>query len=151
MLAELYDSGDSMDITAHLPHINAALNAATSVLLVVGRTHIARRRVAANRATMIAAVGVSVLFLAGYITYHLSAPIFVFRGEGWIRPVYYALLVSHVVLAAIAIPLVLATFWRGLRREEARHRRWARWTWPVWIYVSVSGVVVYLMLYHIYR
>ncbi|MGD9599319.1 MAG: DUF420 domain-containing protein [Steroidobacteraceae bacterium] len=140
-----------MDIAALLPHINATLNAAASVLLLVGRVHIARRRVEAHRATMIAAVGVSTLFLAGYITYHLSAPIFVFRGEGWIRPAYYALLVSHVVTAAIAIPLVLTTFWRGLRRDERRHRRWARWTWPVWIYVSVSGVVVYLMLYQIYR
>jgi uncharacterized membrane protein YozB (DUF420 family) len=140
-----------MGISTQLPHINAALNAITGVLLLIGRVRIARRRVAAHRAAMLAAVGVSVLFLVGYITYHLSAPIFVFRGHGLIRPVYYTLLISHVLLAAAAIPLVLVTVWRGLHRDDVRHRRWARWTWPVWMYVSVSGVVVYLMLYRIYR
>jgi uncharacterized membrane protein YozB (DUF420 family) len=140
-----------MGISTQLPHINAALNAVTGVLLLIGRVRIARRRVAAHRAAMLAAVGVSVLFLVGYITYHLSAPIFVFRGHGLIRPVYYTLLISHVLLAAAAIPLVLVTVWRGLHRDDVRHRRWARWTWPVWMYVSVSGVVVYLMLYRIYR
>ncbi|MFO1399782.1 MAG: DUF420 domain-containing protein [Steroidobacteraceae bacterium] len=140
-----------MGIVTHLPHINATLNAITSVLLLIGRVHIARRRIVAHRAAMLAAVGVSVLFLIGYVTYHLSAPIFVFRGHGMIRPVYYTLLVSHVLLAAAAIPLVLVTVWRGLHREDTRHRRWARWTWPVWMYVSVSGVIVYLMLYQLYR
>jgi uncharacterized membrane protein YozB (DUF420 family) len=140
-----------MGILTQLPHINAALNLTASVLLLIGRARIAQRRVAAHRAVMLAAVGVSVLFLVGYITYHLSAPIFVFRGHGLIRPVYYALLISHVLLAAVAIPLVLVTVWRGLHRDDVRHRRWARWTWPVWIFVSVSGVVVYLMLYQIYR
>jgi uncharacterized membrane protein YozB (DUF420 family) len=140
-----------MGISTQLPHINAALNAITGVLLLIGRVRIARRRVAAHRAAMLAAVGVSVLFLVGYITYHLSAPIFVFRGHGLIRPVYYTLLISHVLLAAVATPLVLVTVWRGLHRDDVRHRRWARWTWPVWMYVSVSGVVVYLMLYRIYR
>jgi uncharacterized membrane protein YozB (DUF420 family) len=140
-----------MGIVAQLPHINATLNALTGVLLVIGRMHIRARRTAAHRTTMLTAVGVSVLFLIGYITYHLSAPIFVFRGHGAIRPVYYALLISHVLLAAAAIPLVLVTLWRGLHRDDARHRRWARWTWPVWMYVSVSGVTVYLMLYQIYR
>lgn len=140
-----------MGIVPLLPHINATLNAVAGVLLLIGRVHIARRRIAAHRATMLAALSVSALFLVGYITYHLSAPIFVFRGHGAIRPVYYVLLVSHVLLAAAAIPLVLVTLWRGLHRDDARHRRWARWTWPVWMYVSVSGVLVYLMLYQIYR
>ncbi|MCP5327143.1 MAG: DUF420 domain-containing protein [Steroidobacteraceae bacterium] len=139
-----------MDIVSQLPHINASLNAAASVLLVIGRIQIARRHIAAHRLAMLGAVGVSVLFLISYIAYHLSAPIFQFRGQGMVRPIYYALLISHVVLAAVAIPLVLATVWRGLRREDARHRRWARWTWPVWMYVSASGVLVYLMLYRIY-
>jgi putative membrane protein len=140
-----------MGIITQLPHINATLNATTSVLLVIGRVLIARRRIAAHRAVMLTAIGVSVLFLVGYITYHLSAPIFVFRGHGPIRPVYYVLLISHVLLAAVSIPLVLVTVWRGLHRDDVRHRRWARWTWPVWMYVSVTGVVVYLMLYQIYR
>ncbi len=140
-----------MSIVKLLPHINAALNATTGLLLAFGRVQIARRRVAAHRGAMLAALGVSALFLVGYITYHLSAPIFVFRGHGLIRPVYYALLISHVLLAALSIPIILVTAWRGLHRDDIRHRRWARWTWPVWMYVSVSGVAVYLMLYQIYR
>ncbi len=139
-----------MDIVSQLPHINAALNAAASVLLVIGRIQIARRRIAAHRLAMLGAVGVSVLFLISYVSYHVSAPIFEFRGRGPIRPVYYAFLISHVVLAAVAAPMVLATIWRGLRREDLRHRRWARWTWPVWMYVSATGVLVYLMLYNIH-
>ena len=95
-----------MGIVTHLPHINATLNAITSVLLLIGRVHIARRRIVAHRAAMLAAVGVSVLFLIGYVTYHLSAPIFVFRGHGMIRPVYYTLLVSHVLLAAAAMSML---------------------------------------------
>ncbi|HQW07841.1 MAG TPA: DUF420 domain-containing protein [Steroidobacteraceae bacterium] len=139
-----------MDIVSQLPHVNAALNATASVLLVIGRVQIARRRIAAHRAAMLAALGVSLLFLISYIAYHLSAPIFQFRGQGLIRPVYYALLVSHVLMAALAIPLVLVTAWRGLHRDDIRHRRWARWAWPVWMYESATGVVVYLMLYQIY-
>ncbi|MBV6415720.1 MAG: hypothetical protein CMLOHMNK_00233 [Steroidobacteraceae bacterium] len=140
-----------MSLATFLPHVNAALNATTAALLLVGRVQIARRRVAAHRAFMLAAFAVSVLFLVGYITYHVSAPIFEFRGRGAIRPVYYALLVSHVLLAALAIPVILLTVWRGLHRDDLRHRRVARWTWPLWIYVSASGVLVYLMLYHLYR
>ena len=140
-----------MDIVSQLPHINAALNATASVLLVIGRIQIARRRIAAHRLAMLGAVGVSVLFLISYISYHVSAPIFEFRGQGLVRPVYYAFLISHVVLAAVAAPMELATNWRGQRREDLRHRRWARWTWPVWMYVSASGVLVYFMLYNIHR
>ena len=140
-----------MDIVSQLPHINAALNATASVLLVIGRIQIARRRIAAHRLAMLGAVGVSVLFLISYVSYHVSAPIFEFRGQVLVRPVYYAFLISHVVLAAVAAPMVLATIWRGLRREDLRHRRWARWTWPVWMYVSASGVLVYFMLYNIHR
>lgn len=139
------------NLITQLPHVNAALNATTAVLLVIGRIQIARRRIARHRAVMIAALGVSALFLAGYITYHVSAPIFVFRGQGPIRPLYYSLLISHVLLAALTIPLILVTAWRGLHRDDARHRRIARWAWPVWMYASASGFVVYLMLYQIYR
>jgi uncharacterized membrane protein YozB (DUF420 family) len=134
-----------------LPHINAVLNASTCVLLIVARVQIARRKIPSHRAWMLAALAVSALFLVSYIAYHLTSPIFVFRGHGLVRPIYYALLISHVLLAAIAIPMILVTAWRGLHRSDDRHRRLARWTWPVWMYVSVSGVVVYLMLYQIYR
>ncbi len=139
-----------MEVVSQLPHINASLNAVASVLLVIGRVQIARRRIRAHRTAMLSAVAVSLLFLASYIGYHVSAPIFEFRGHGAVRPVYYGLLISHVVLAATALPLVLVTVWRGLHRDDTRHRRWARWTWPVWMYVSVTGVVVYLMLYRIH-
>jgi len=140
-----------MNITTQLPHINASLNATSAVLLLIGRVQIARRNIAAHRAAMLGALGVSTLFLAGYITYHVSAPIFVFRGHGLVRPLYYALLISHVLLAALAIPFIMLTAWRGLHRQDARHRGVARWTWPLWMYVSVSGVIVYLMLYHIHN
>lgn len=140
-----------MSVATVLPHINASLNAITCVLLVLARVRIAQRRIAEHRAAMLAALAVSALFVVSYISYHLMAPIFVFRGHGWIRPVYYALLISHVVLAALAIPMIAATVWRGLHRDDIPHRRLARWTWPVWMYVSLSGVLVYLMLYQIYR
>ena len=139
-----------MDPAQLLPHLNAALNAVSAVLLLAARILIARRRIDAHRRAMLAALGVSALFLVSYLAYHYAAPIFVFRGQGAIRGVYYALLVSHVVLAALALPLVLATAWFGLRRVDARHRALARWTWPLWMYVSVSGVVVYWLLYQAY-
>ena len=134
-----------------LPHVNAVLNASTCVLLMIARVQISRHKIQSHRAWMLAALAVSALFLVSYIAYHVSSPIFVFRGHGLVRPIYYALLISHVLLAAIAIPMILVTAWRGLHRSDDRHRRLARWTWPVWMYVSVSGVVVYLMLYQIYR
>ena len=139
-----------MDPAQLLPHLNAALNAVSAALLLAARILIARRRIDAHRRAMLAALGVSALFLVSYLAYHYAAPIFVFRGQGAIRGVYYALLVSHVVLAALALPLVLATAWFGLRRVDARHRALARWTWPLWMYVSVSGVVVYWLLYQAY-
>jgi uncharacterized membrane protein YozB (DUF420 family) len=90
----------------------------------------------------------SVLFLIAYLTYHFTQPIVVFRGQGWVRPVYYALMISHVVLAMVVTPMVLLTFVRGLRGRFERHRPLARWTLPLWLYVSVTGIVVYIMLYH---
>ncbi len=140
-----------MDPANVLPHVNAPLNAISGVLLVVARVLIAQRRIAAHRRAMLAALVVSALFLIGYIVYHVTSPIFVFRGTGLVRPVYYALLISHVVLAAAALPMILVTAVLGLRRRDDRHRRWARWTWPLWMYVSLSGVAVYLLLYQIYR
>ncbi|MGE4073572.1 MAG: DUF420 domain-containing protein [Lysobacterales bacterium] len=139
-----------MDLAQILPHVNASLNAASGLLLLAARWQIAHRRIDAHRRLMLAALAVSALFLVGYITYHYAAPIFVFRGQGWIRPVYYSLLISHVLLAALAIPMIAATAWFGWRRVDGRHRPLARWTWPLWMYVSASGVLVYLLLYQIY-
>lgn len=139
-----------MDTANTLPHLNALLNGVAMLLLVIAFVMIRQRRIDAHRCAMLGALGVSAVFLVSYLIYHITAPIFVFRGEGLVRPFYYALLISHVVLAALATPLILVTAWRGWRRQDARHRALARWTWPLWMYVSVSGVVVYVMLYQIY-
>lgn len=139
-----------MDTASTLPHVNAFLNSVTIVFLVAAFWLIRQKRIEAHRKAMLGALAVSALFLASYLTYHFTAPIFVFQGEGLVRPFYYALLISHVILAALATPLILVTAWRGLKRTDTRHRALARWTWPLWMYVSVSGVAVYAILYHVY-
>lgn len=139
-----------MDVS-FLPALNATLNSATTVLLVIGRTLIARKRVAAHRRVMISAVATSALFLVSYLVYHAQAGSVRFQGHGWVRPLYFAILLTHTVLAAVIVPLVLVTLARGLRGNFDRHRALARWTYPVWLYVSITGVVIYLMLYHLYR
>ena len=131
-----------------LPHLNAALNATASVLLVTGWVLIKSRRIAQHRACMIAAVVTSALFLVSYVIYHAQAGSRPFPGTGWIRAVYFSILIPHVLLAALTLPFILLTFARGLRRDDVRHRRVARWTMPLWLFVSVSGVAVHLMLYH---
>ena len=132
-----------------LPGVNAALNATTALLLTTGYLLIRRGRRRAHRAVMLGAFAVSVLFLASYLYYHAHAGVTRFPGVGWIRPVYFAILLSHTVLAAAIVPLVLVTLARGLRADFPRHARLARWTLPVWLYVSVTGVVVYVMLYRL--
>jgi len=130
------------------PHVNASLNAAAAVLIVAGLLAIKRGRVALHKKLMLAAFGVSAAFLACYLTYHAAKTEPVrFSGQGWIRGVYFVVLISHVVLAVVQLPLILMTIRLGLRDDRARHRRWARVTAPMWLYVSVTGVVVYLMLY----
>lgn len=132
-----------------LPALNATLNATTAVLLTAAYGLIRTRRIAAHRAAMIAACIVSALFLASYLVYHAQAGSKHFPGTGWIRPVYFAILISHTVLAAAVVPLALVTFTRGLRSDFSRHARIARWTLPLWLYVSVTGVVIYVMLYRL--
>ncbi|MEW5729388.1 MAG: DUF420 domain-containing protein [Pseudomonadota bacterium] len=138
-----------MDTAQILPHVTASLNALALVLLLAGFTLVRRGDRAAHRRFMLAAVGVSGLFLLAYLAYHFTAPIFVFRGQGWLRPAYYTLLVSHVVLAAVAAPLIGLTLWRALTGRIEIHRGLARWTLPLWLYVSASGVLVYVLLYHV--
>jgi uncharacterized membrane protein YozB (DUF420 family) len=133
-----------------LPHLNAALNAASLVLLVAGFYFISRRRVYAHRACMLAALTVSCLFLVSYVVYHAQYGSVRFTGRGFVRPLYFSILVSHVTLAAGIVPLVAVTLRRALRGDFLRHRRIARWTYPLWLYVSATGVVVYLMLYRLY-
>ncbi|MGC2857114.1 DUF420 domain-containing protein [Novispirillum sp. DQ9] len=138
-----------MDTATVLPHVNAALNAVTTVLLVIGLMTARAGRPEVHRPVMAAALATSAVFLASYLVYHVTAPIFVFTGQGWTRPVYYALLISHVVLAAVVTPMIGLTAWRGGRGAIARHRPLARWTMPIWLYVSVTGVVIYVVLYHL--
>jgi putative membrane protein len=133
-----------------LPHINAALNGATIVFLAAGLACIRTGRRAEHRACMIGALAVSVVFLVVYLIYHFNAGLAKFGGEGSIRTVYFTLLITHVVVAAAITPLVPITVFRALRGRFAAHRRIARWTWPLWMFVAVSGVAVYVMAVHLY-
>ena len=137
-----------MSTATVLPHVTAALNATTVGFAAAGYVLIRRGNRQAHRVAMIGAVTCSALFLIAYLTYHFTAPIFVFKGQGWVRPVYYTLMISHIVLAIVVTPMVLLTFARGLRGRFDRHRPLARWTLPLWLYVSITGIAVYVMLYH---
>ena len=130
-----------------LPTINAVLNGTCAVLLVAGYLFIRRKAVQAHRACMATAFLFSVLFLISYLTYHAVHGSTRFPGTGWVRPAYFAILISHTVLAVVIVPLVIRTFYLALRNRFEAHRRIARWTLPLWLYVSVTGVVVYVMLY----
>jgi len=138
-----------MQFVQNLPTVNATLNATAAVLLVIAYVLIRRKKIEAHRRVMLAAFGVSALFLVSYVIYHAQAGSTPYRGEGWTRPVYFTILITHIILAAAIVPLALMTLRRGLRRDDARHRAIARWTLPIWLYVSVTGVVVYWMLYHL--
>ena len=131
-----------------LPALNAGLNALATILLTAGYILIKRKQVTAHRATMMAACAVSAAFLASYLAYHLQAGAHTpFGGRGWIRPVYFGMLISHILLAVVIVPLVLVTLTLALRGRLDRHRQWARWTFPLWYYVSVTGVLIYFFLY----
>jgi uncharacterized membrane protein YozB (DUF420 family) len=132
---------------AIFPVINASLNGASTVLLITGRWLIAQRRIAAHRFVMITAVVTSSLFLISYLYYHAHVGSVHFQGTGWSRPVYFTILISHVILAAVIVPLVIVTLIRALRERFDMHRAIARWTFPLWLYVSITGVLVYFMLY----
>jgi putative membrane protein len=134
---------------AALPLLNACLNATSAALLAAGWVCVRRKHVAAHKTCMVSALAVSTLFLVSYVTYHSLAGSRPFTGQGWIRLVYYPLLVSHIVLAAAIVPLALTTVYRALQGNFARHVRIARVTLPIWLYVSVTGVLVYWMLYRL--
>ncbi len=138
-----------MDIT-DLPALNASLNATAAVLLSIGYWHVKRRRIETHRRFMIAACVTSALFLASYVTYHAQAGSRPFPGTGAARIAYFAVLIPHVILAAAVLPLAIVTLRRGLVRNDAAHRRIARVTFPIWMFVSVTGVIVYVMLYQMY-
>lgn len=132
---------------ADLPTLNAILNAISAVLITVGVYFIRKRRIEAHKRCMIAALVVSTAFLTSYVIYHYHAGSVSFQGQGWIRPVYFLILLTHVILAIVILPMVLRTAYLGLSNRFDKHVRIARWTFPIWLYVSVTGVLVYLMLY----
>ena len=132
-----------------LPTVNASLNTISTILLTIGFFMIRRRNIVAHRNCMIAAFVVSGLFLTSYLIYHYHAGSTPFEGSGWIRSVYFAVLIPHIILAAAILPLALITLYFALRKRFTKHRRIARWTLPIWLYVSVTGIIVYWMLYHL--
>ena len=138
------------DYISYLPHVNACLNGTSAILLFTGYSFIRARNVIAHRACQIAALIVSLLFLASYLTYHYHHGATRFQGTGFARPFYFTVLTSHTILAIVIVPLVILTFYRAFRGDFLRHRRIARITLPLWLYVSITGVIVYLMLYQIY-
>jgi uncharacterized membrane protein YozB (DUF420 family) len=135
---------------ADLPAVNATLNGISAILLVIGYRLIRQRRIEQHRRVMIAAFATSTLFLICYLIYHANVGSKPFPGQGTIRTVYFFILITHIVLAACVPPMALVTLIRGLRARYDQHARLARWTLPIWLYVSVTGVVVYVMLYRMY-
>jgi len=130
-----------------LPTFNAILNSTSAILLLIGHRFIKRGKVAEHRRTMISVLVVSALFLTSYLIYHYHHGSQPFQGEGLVRAMYFTILISHTFLAAIILPLALVTLYHGLKGKYERHSKIARWTYPIWLYVSVTGVIIYLMLY----
>lgn len=138
-----------MNPVSPLPALNASLNAASGVLLITGYLLIRNRRIAAHKACMLGAFALSTLFLISYVVYHAQVGSVPFTRSGWIRPLYFAILIPHVILAAAVPPLAIVTIARAWRGRFEAHRRLARITLPIWLYVSVTGVIVYWMLYRL--
>ena len=135
---------------AIFPVINASLNGTSALLLITAHSMIKRGRVALHRALMLSAIVTSTLFLISYLYYHAHVGSVHFPGQGWSRRLYFTILISHTILAALIVPLVIVTLRRALRDRFDRHRAIARWTYPAWLYVSVTGVVIYFMLYKLF-
>jgi putative membrane protein len=139
-----------MEAYHSLAPLNALLNGCATALLLAGYFFIRRGNVRAHRVCMITAMGFSAVFLTSYLIYHYNVGNVRFSGEGWVRSLYFSILIPHVILAGVIVPLAVATITFALRGNFRRHRRIALWTWPLWIYVSVTGVIVYLMCYQLY-
>lgn len=133
-----------------LPAVNASLNALSAIFLTAGFIHIKRGRQTTHRNCMVGALICSALFLTCYVYYHLHAGRTVFSDPAWFRPIYLGILLTHTVLAVAIVPLIIITVTRAARRRFDSHKRIARWTWPMWMYVSVTGVLIYLLLYQIF-
>ncbi len=129
-----------------LPQLNAVLNSIATLFLLAGFLFIKRKNISAHMRMMWSAFAVSALFLVSYLIFHYQVGSVGYDGTGWIRPVYFGILISHIILAMVNLPMILLTMYRAVRKDYDRHRKIARWTWPVWMYVSVTGVLVYLMM-----
>lgn len=134
------------DWVGALPAANAAFNSMSALCLICGYINIRRGNQGTHMRFMLTATGFSALFLVSYVTYHFFHGDTLFPGQGWVRPVYFFILISHISLSMVALPLILATLWWGLHSQFRTHKRIARWTFPIWLYVSVTGVVVYFFL-----
>ena len=130
-----------------LPAVNATLNAISGVLLIVAYTLIRQRKIEQHRRVMLAAFATSALFLVCYVVYHAQVGSVRFTRQGFVRPLYFTILITHVTLAALVLPMAIVTLSRGLKARYPQHRKIARWTFPIWLYVSVTGVLVYILLY----
>ncbi len=139
-----------VDLVPYMPPFQAAANTLSILLLSAGYHFIRSGNRVMHRNCMVAALAVSAIFLVSYLTYHHLVGYAPFAGQGWIRPIYFTLLGSHIVLAAVIVPLVLMTVWFAARGNFSRHPKIARWTLPIWLYVAISGVVVYILGFHIY-
>jgi uncharacterized membrane protein YozB (DUF420 family) len=139
-------------MTVHdLPAVNATLNGLSAIFLSIGYVQIKQKKIESHRKSMIAAFCTSVLFLICYLTYHvLVHAVTRFEKPEWFRPIYLTILITHTILAVVIVPLILISLRRGLKRQDDLHRRISKWTWPLWMYVSVTGVVIYLLLYQIF-
>lgn len=133
-----------------IPPLNAFLNAASAIFLLCGLTFILSGKIRAHRFCMLSAFVCSTVFLAFYLYFHFHAGLIRFSGQGWIRPVYFSILISHTILAVASLPLILVTLTLALRSNFLRHRSIAKWTYPIWLYVSVTGVIIYWLLYIAY-
>ncbi|WP_080238114.1 DUF420 domain-containing protein [Spirosoma rigui] len=137
--------------TSYLPHVNAVINSITAVLLLMGLYFIRRKNVVAHKRTMLSAFVLGSLFLVCYILYHITHESTPFGGQGWIRPIYYFLLISHIVLSIVVVWFVLRAVYFALSGQIARHKRTVKYTFPIWLYVSITGVVVYLLIAPYYQ
>ena len=145
-----------MDLLAIFPHLNAALNATSGFFLIAGFYFIRRNRIAQHRTCMLTASSISAAFLVSYLSHHALRTYYFglgptrFTGEGLARPIYFTILTSHTLLAALVAPFVIRTLWLGVKMRVDKHRNLARLVFPVWLYVSITGVIVYVLLYHVY-
>lgn len=138
------------DVIPYMPHVQAFLNALAATLLFAGYRYIKSSNREAHKKCMVSALIVSTIFLASYLTYHEAVGYQPFEGQGWIRPIYFSFLFSHIVLSGIAVPMILVTAFYAAKGNFTKHPRVARWTLPVWLYISISGVIVYVLAFHVY-